>query len=170
MNLLGLYSSTLDRLMFGVCWVYQKRVSLRSGSTWSERSSERRPRRLLVENYPITPGQRLSGLLSQFLEPPTGGLHLLHFCQSSLRVQSLLRRNPVGCGHTIGKAPEPVRFQKLSPIRLCQYWGGRPPGNAECRILLSKSTFSVKGGQTQGCTTGRNHTVGTAPPPVQFHG
>ena len=61
MNLLGLYSSTLERLMFGVCWVYQKRVSLRSGSTWSERSSERRPRRLLVENYPITPGQRLSG-------------------------------------------------------------------------------------------------------------
>lgn len=41
-----------------------------------------------------------------------------------------------GCGHTAGKAPEPVRFQQLSPARLCQYWGGRPPGNAECRILL----------------------------------
>ena len=38
-------------------------------------------------------------------------------------------------GHTMGNAPDPVRFQKLSLIRQPKYWGGRPPGNRLCCTL-----------------------------------
>lgn len=68
---------------------------------------------------------------------PAGAAHPLgHFLSLRRQHRHFPATKASGCGHTAGKAPEPVRFQQLSPARLCQYWGGRPPGNAECRILF----------------------------------